>query len=68
MTSGMTSGAVTMPVNSRRPRKRPKRASTKPARVPSTVADGGRLIAATCEAEPDGVEDLHRPATARRTI
>ncbi|MNT70031.1 hypothetical protein D3C72_2083850 [compost metagenome] len=46
MTSGMTSGAVIMPPNSVLPRNRPKRASARPATVPSTteaVAD----IAAT---------------------
>ena len=38
ITSGITSGAVTRPANSVRPRKRPKRASAKPASVPSTSA------------------------------
>ncbi|CAJ6271202.1 Uncharacterised protein [Burkholderia pseudomallei] len=34
ITSGITSGALIMPVYSVKPRKRPKRASTKPAHVP----------------------------------
>ena len=38
MTSGITSGAEIMPLNSVRPRKRPNRAMASPARVPSRVA------------------------------
>ena len=38
MTSGMTRGAVTMPVNRVRPRKRRNRASTNPAIVPRAMA------------------------------
>ena len=38
MTSGITSGAVARPVRSGRPRKRPKRASARPASVPRIVA------------------------------
>ncbi|MNY57176.1 hypothetical protein D3C86_1933440 [compost metagenome] len=38
ITSGITSGAVTMPPNTVRPRKRGMRVSTKAARVPSAVA------------------------------
>ena len=38
ITSGITSGAVTMPVISVRPRKRPSRARASPASVPSAVA------------------------------
>ncbi|CAE6907420.1 hypothetical protein R69749_08477 [Paraburkholderia domus] len=37
ITSGITSGALIMPANSVKPRKRPKRASTKPAHVPITT-------------------------------
>ena len=38
MTSGMTSGAVIIPENTVRPRKRPKRHSARPAIAPRTVA------------------------------
>ncbi|MCY1536170.1 hypothetical protein D9M68_716130 [compost metagenome] len=38
ITSGITSGAVTMPPNSVRPRKRGMRVSTKAARVPRATA------------------------------
>ena len=38
ITSGITSGALGMPPNSVRPRKRPKRTMASPARVPSSVA------------------------------
>ena len=38
ITSGMTIGDVIMPENSVRPRKRPNRASARPAIVPSIVA------------------------------
>ncbi|MNJ76369.1 hypothetical protein D3C77_736370 [compost metagenome] len=38
ITSGMTSGAVTMPPNSVRPRKRGMRVSTKAASVPMATA------------------------------
>ncbi|VEB42328.1 Uncharacterised protein [Chromobacterium violaceum] len=37
ITSGITSGALTMPVNSVNSRKRPKRPSTKPTQVPITT-------------------------------
>ncbi len=38
MTSGITSGAVTMPASVVRPRNLPKRASTSPANVPMITA------------------------------
>jgi hypothetical protein len=38
ITSGITSGAVTMPASSSRPRNRPSRARAMPAMVPSAVA------------------------------
>ena len=38
ITSGITSGAEVMPLNSTRPRNRPIRASARPASVPSATA------------------------------
>ncbi len=45
ITSGMTSGAVVMAARMVRPRKRPKRASTSPASVPSTTARQPLMVA-----------------------
>jgi len=45
MTSGMMSGAVIIPENSDRPRKRPKRTRMSPAIVPRMVANDAEVAA-----------------------
>jgi hypothetical protein len=45
MTSGMTSGAEIMPLNSVRPLKRPKRTSARPASVPRIIAKEAFTVA-----------------------